>query len=136
VILWNTKSFQKAPLSAALPSHLYHLLCLERQASLNLEPVLDQILRPHLGRRPLAVITTYTCKGDHWIHSSSLGLTAVLTGNALRNTWNFTTMNPRSSRASKALGSFTFGYVDCPGLVFVVILRDWEFDDFIQYAWG
>jgi hypothetical protein len=58
VILRNTKSFQKAPLSAALPSHLYHLLCLERQASLKLEPVLDQILRPHLGHRPLAVITT------------------------------------------------------------------------------
>jgi hypothetical protein len=99
VILWNTKSFQKAPLSAALPSHLYHLLCLGRQALLNLEPVLDQILRPHLERRPLVVITTYTCKGDHWIHSGSLGFTTVLTGNALRNTRNFTTTNPRSSRA-------------------------------------
>ena len=33
VILRNTKTFQKAPLSAALPSRLYHLLCLERQAS-------------------------------------------------------------------------------------------------------
>jgi hypothetical protein len=62
VILRNTKSFQKAPLSAALPSHLYHRLCLERQASQNLKPVLDQILRPHLGRRPLVVITTYLAK--------------------------------------------------------------------------
>jgi hypothetical protein len=30
----------------------------------------------------------------------------------------------------------SFGYVDRPGLVFVVILRDWEFDDFVQYARG
>jgi hypothetical protein len=34
------------------------------------------------------VITTYLCKGDHWIHSGSLGFTAVSTGNALHNTWN------------------------------------------------
>jgi hypothetical protein len=25
----------------------------------------------------------------------------------------------------------SFGYVDCSGLVFIVILRDWEFDDFV-----
>jgi hypothetical protein len=31
-ILGNPKTFQKAPLSAALPSRLYHRLCLERQA--------------------------------------------------------------------------------------------------------
>jgi hypothetical protein len=37
------------------------------------------------------VITTYSCKGDHWIHSGSLGLTAVLTGNALCNTRNLAT---------------------------------------------
>jgi hypothetical protein len=29
------------------------------------------------------VITTYSCKGDHWTHSGSLGFTAVSTGNAL-----------------------------------------------------
>jgi hypothetical protein len=28
----------------------------------------------------------------------------------------------------------SFGYVDRPGLVFVVSLRNWEFDDFVQYA--
>jgi hypothetical protein len=28
----------------------------------------------------------------------------------------------------------SFGYVDHPGLVFIVILRDWEFDNFVQYA--
>jgi RNase H-like domain found in reverse transcriptase len=64
---------------------------LERQAYLHLESVLVQILRPHLGRRPSVVITTYSCKGDHWIHSGSLGLTAVLTGNTLRNTRNLAT---------------------------------------------
>jgi hypothetical protein len=64
VSLRNTKSSQKAPLSTALPSCLYHLpFCLERLGiPSNLEPVLDQILRPHLGRRPLAVITTYIAK--------------------------------------------------------------------------
>jgi hypothetical protein len=35
---------------------------LERQASPYLESVLVQILRPHLGRRPLVVITTYIAK--------------------------------------------------------------------------
>jgi len=30
----------------------------------------------------------------------------------------------------------SFGYVDCPGLVYVIILWNWEFDDLIQYAWG
>jgi hypothetical protein len=30
----------------------------------------------------------------------------------------------------------SFGYVNRPGLIFVVILQDWELDDFIQYAWG
>jgi hypothetical protein len=30
----------------------------------------------------------------------------------------------------------SFGYVNHSGLVLVVILRDWEFDDFVQYAWG
>ena len=30
----------------------------------------------------------------------------------------------------------SFGYVDCPGLVFVVVLWNGEFDDFIQYARG
>jgi hypothetical protein len=30
----------------------------------------------------------------------------------------------------------SFGYVDHPGLVFVVVLWDWEFDDFVQYARG
>jgi hypothetical protein len=53
--------------------------------------VLVQILRPYLGCRPSVVITMYSCKGDHWIHSSSLGLTAVLTGNALHNTRNLAT---------------------------------------------
>ena len=35
---------------------------------------------------PTAVLTTLSCKGDHWIHSGSLSLTTVLTGNALCNT--------------------------------------------------
>jgi hypothetical protein len=64
VSLWNTKSLQKAPLSVALPSCLDHLsFYLERLGiSSNLELVLDQILRPHLGCRPLAVITTYIAR--------------------------------------------------------------------------
>jgi hypothetical protein len=30
----------------------------------------------------------------------------------------------------------SFGYIDRPGLVFIVSLRNWEFDNFVQYAWG
>jgi hypothetical protein len=67
--------------------------------------ILDQILRPHLRRRPLAVITTYTCKGDHWIHSGSLSFTAVLTGNALRNTWNLATRTLAQVEPSKPSGA-------------------------------
>ena len=29
----------------------------------------------------------------------------------------------------------SFGYVDCPSFVLIVILRNWEFDDFVEYAW-
>jgi hypothetical protein len=30
----------------------------------------------------------------------------------------------------------SFGDVDRPGFVLIVSLWDWEFDDFVQYAWG
>jgi hypothetical protein len=30
----------------------------------------------------------------------------------------------------------SFGNIDCSGLVLVVSLWDWEFDNLIQYAWG
>ena len=53
--------------------------------------VLVQILRPYLGCRPSVVITMYSCKGDHWIHSGSLGSTAVLTGSTCTTLRPFTT---------------------------------------------
>jgi hypothetical protein len=47
----------------------------------------------------------YSCKGDHWIHSGSLGLTAVLTGNALRNTRNPATRISAQVEPSKPPGA-------------------------------
>jgi hypothetical protein len=79
---------------------------LERQASLYLRPVLVQILRPHLGCGPLVVITMLPCKGDHWIHSGSLSITAVSTGNALCITWTLPQWTFTQVEPSKPSGAF------------------------------
>jgi hypothetical protein len=42
---------------------------------------------------------------NNWIHSGSLGLTAVLTGNALRNTWNLATRTLAQVEPFKPLGA-------------------------------
>jgi hypothetical protein len=69
------------------------------------------------------VITTYSCKGDHWIHSGSLSFTTVSTGNALRNTWNFATTNPRSSRALKPSGALHY-VTGLQSKILTVLLKD------------
>jgi hypothetical protein len=51
------------------------------------------------------VITTYSCKGDHWTHSGSLGFTAVSTGNTLRNTQNLATQTLAQVEPFKPLGA-------------------------------
>jgi hypothetical protein len=41
-----------------------------------------------------------------------------------------------SSSGSNELNHLSsFGYVDCPSFVLIVILWNWEFDDFVEYAW-
>jgi hypothetical protein len=89
-------------------------LCLERQAITYLRPVLVQILRPHFGRGPLAVITTLPCKGDHWIHSGSLGLTTVSTGNALHNTQTSPQRTFAQVEPSKPSGALHLSYIVSP----------------------
>jgi hypothetical protein len=119
VILQNTKSSQKAPLSAALPSRRYHLPpCLERLGSpLNLESVLDQILRPHLGRRPLVVILRILQRRP----LDTLRLPRPyrsLNWERLAQHSEPCHTNPCSSQAFKALGSFT--------LSLHILVKDYE----------
>jgi hypothetical protein len=105
--LWNTKSFQKAPLSVALPSHLYHLLLPWKIGNPYLEAVLVQILRPYLQCGPYSSSYHVTLQGRPLDTLQLPQLYHSINWEHLAHHLNFATTNLHSSRAIKALRSFT-----------------------------
>jgi hypothetical protein len=57
---------------------------------------------------PTVVLTTLSCKGDHWKHSGSLGLTTVSTGNTLHITWTLPQQTFTQVEPSEPLGALHY----------------------------